>query len=70
MTGGPPCRRLVRSFTGPCIQVAKFLAGVARKIASDQLKGEDDAELTALIRPCVDSGLISGDPGGWQRLAS
>ncbi|WP_433008938.1 hypothetical protein [Kribbella sp. CA-294648] len=61
---------LVHSFTDPRIQVADFLAGVARKIASDQLKGQDDAELTALIRPYVDPRSIWGDLDSWQRLAS
>ncbi|MEU0093938.1 DUF3800 domain-containing protein [Kribbella sp. NPDC006257] len=45
---------LVDSFSHPRVQVADFLAGVARKIASDQLKGTDDAELTTLLRPYVD----------------
>jgi len=45
---------LVESATHPRVQVADFLAGVARKIASDQLKGTDDAELTTLLRPYVD----------------
>jgi hypothetical protein len=45
---------LVDSFSHPRVQVADFLAGVARKIASDQLKGTDDVELTTLLRPYVD----------------
>lgn len=61
---------LVHSFTDPRIQVADFLAGVARKIASDQLKGNDDAELTALIRPYVDPRSVWGDLASWERLAS
>nr|WP_239063326.1 hypothetical protein [Streptomyces sp. SID13031] len=61
---------LVHSFTDSRIQVADFLAGVARKIASDQLKGEDDAELTALIRPYVDPRSVWGDQPSWLRLAS
>jgi hypothetical protein len=61
---------LVHSFTDPRIQVADFLAGVARKIASDQLKGQDDAELTAVIRPYVDPLSVWGDVDSWQRLAS
>ncbi|WBQ06731.1 hypothetical protein [Kribbella sp. CA-293567] len=59
---------LVHSFTDPRIQVADFLAGVARKIASDQLKGEDDVELTALIRPYVDPRSVWSDPASRQRL--
>ncbi|GAA1617903.1 hypothetical protein GCM10009789_84850 [Kribbella sancticallisti] len=61
---------LVDSFIHSGIQVADFLAGVARKIASDQLKGEDDAELTALIRPYLDPRSVWGDPASWKRLTS
>ena len=52
----------------PRIQLADILAGVVRKIASDQLKGEDDAELTALTRPYVDPRSVWGDPPSWHRL--
>jgi hypothetical protein len=44
------------------IQLADFLAGVARKLASDQLHGQDDPELTALMRPYVDPLSVWGDP--------
>ncbi len=53
----------------PRIQVADIVAGVVRKIASDQLKGEDDAELTALTRPYIDPRSVWGDPGSWKRLS-
>ncbi len=43
------------------IQLADFLAGVARKLASDQLHGQDDPELTALMRPYVDPLSVWGD---------
>jgi hypothetical protein len=43
------------------VQVADFLAGVARKIASDQLKRRSDPELVALLRPYVDSHSIWGE---------
>jgi hypothetical protein len=46
--------RLVDSRADPRVQVADFLAGVARKIASDELNGRADAELTALLGPYVD----------------
>jgi hypothetical protein len=59
---------LVDSFVHPGIQVADFLAGVARKLASDQLKGDDDAELVALIRPYLDPESVWGDPAVWERL--
>jgi hypothetical protein len=54
--------------TSPRIQVADILAGVARKIASDELNGRGDARLTALLRPYVDASSIWGDPS-WARLA-
>ncbi len=53
----------------PRIQVADIVAGVVRKIASDQLKGEDDAELTALTRPYVDPRSVWGDPDSWKHLS-
>jgi hypothetical protein len=61
---------LVDSFSHPRVQVADFLAGVARKIASDQLKGTDDVELTTLLRPYVDPLSIWSDPSSWRRLTA
>ncbi|GAA4553914.1 hypothetical protein [Amycolatopsis samaneae] len=46
--------RLVDSRADPRVQVADFLAGVARKIASEELGGRGDPELTALLRPYPD----------------
>ena len=43
--------RFVDSRTDPRVQVADFLAGTARRIASDDLAGRGDPELTALVRP-------------------
>ncbi|MFI6027142.1 DUF3800 domain-containing protein [Amycolatopsis magusensis] len=49
---GVPLRlRFVDSRLDARVQVADFLAGVARKIASDQLGGRGDPELTTLLRP-------------------
>jgi hypothetical protein len=50
--------RLADSGADARIQVADILAGVARKIATDQLVGRGDAELTTLIRPYVDASSI------------
>jgi len=61
--------RLVDSRSDSRVQVADFLAGVARKIASDQLNGRGDAELTGLLRPYVDSFSIWGDDRSWSLLA-
>jgi hypothetical protein len=52
--------RFVDSATEPRVQVADILAGVARKIASNELNGRGDAQLTALLRPYVDPGSIWG----------
>jgi len=60
---------LVHSTSDSRIQVADFLAGVARKIASDQLACRDDAELTALIRPYLDPLSVWGDAPSWTRLS-
>ncbi|WP_433161754.1 hypothetical protein [Kribbella sp. CA-247076] len=58
----------VDSFTDQRVQVADFLAGVARKIASDQLKGADDTEVSALLRPYVDRESLWIDEPSWSRL--
>lgn len=60
--------RLVDSRSDPRVQVADFLAGVARKIASDELNGHGDAELTALVRPYVDRWSVWGDARSWSLL--
>ncbi|HEY2950060.1 MAG TPA: hypothetical protein VGJ53_16965 [Micromonosporaceae bacterium] len=46
--------RQVDSRTDPRVQVADLLAGVARKVAADELLGRSDPDLTALLRPYVD----------------
>jgi hypothetical protein len=46
--------RQVDSRTDPRVQVADLLAGVARKVATDELLGRGDPDLTALLRPYVD----------------
>lgn len=60
--------RLVDSRSDSRVQVADFLAGVARKIASDELNDRGDAELTALLRPYVDAFSIWGDDRSWSLL--
>ena len=59
---------LVASHADPRVQIADILAGVARKIASDELNDRGDAELTALLRPYVDSSSIWGDDRSWSLL--
>jgi hypothetical protein len=56
----PPRGRFIRfrqvdSRTDPRVHVADLLAGVARKVAADELLGTSDPDLTALLRPYVDS---------------
>jgi hypothetical protein len=58
--------RLVDSRDDARVQVADFLAGVARKISSEELGGRGDAALTALLRPYIDPGSLwvkGGRPG-------
>ncbi len=45
---------LVDSRTDARVQLADFLAGVARRVASDQLAGRADPELVELLRPYGD----------------
>jgi hypothetical protein len=56
---GHPERRLVDvqrvdSRTDARVQVADFVAGIARRLASDSLQGGEDRELAGLLRPLVD----------------
>jgi hypothetical protein len=51
--GGLADLRLVDSRLDARVQVADFLAGVARRIASDELNGTGDPELISLLRPYV-----------------
>ncbi|MEU4540168.1 DUF3800 domain-containing protein [Streptosporangium sp. NPDC023825] len=62
--------RFVASHSDARIQVADLLAGAARKIASDELNGRGDAELTALLRPYVDVFSVWGDDRSRSLLES
>ncbi|MER6352474.1 DUF3800 domain-containing protein [Streptomyces sp. NPDC001634] len=53
--------RLVDSRLDARVQLADFLAGIARKIASDELNGRGDPTLTGLLRPYVDKDSVWGD---------
>jgi hypothetical protein len=53
--------RLVDSRRDPRVQLADFLAGIARKIASDELNKRGDPRLTALLRPYVGASSVWGD---------
>lgn len=56
--------RFTDSRDDPRVQVADFLAGVARRIASEELNGRGDVELTALLRSYVDSESTWADDKG------
>jgi hypothetical protein len=62
---------LVDSRTDPRVQVADLLAGVARRVAGDQLAGRarPDDDLTALLSPAVDPESTWADDGGWAALS-
>ncbi len=60
--------RLVDSMADARVQVADFLAGVARRIAEDALGGAPDEELTDLLRPYVDPRSVWGDGTSWSAL--
>jgi hypothetical protein len=53
--------RLVDSRWDSRVQVADFLAGIARRIASDERNDRGDAQLTELLRPYVDPLSIWAD---------
>ncbi|WP_328875831.1 DUF3800 domain-containing protein [Streptomyces sp. NBC_00287] len=59
---------LVVSREDPRVQLADFLAGIARKIASDELNGRGDPALTQLLRPYVDPASVWGDEASWILL--
>jgi hypothetical protein len=60
--------RLVVARSDARVQLADFLAGIARKIASDELNGVGDPALTALLRPYTGSRAVWGDERSWARL--
>ncbi|MFE9774676.1 DUF3800 domain-containing protein [Streptomyces sp. NPDC005931] len=61
--------RLVAAREDPRVQLADFLAGIARRIASDELHERGDPVLTALLRPYVDPASVWGDARSWRALA-
>lgn len=68
--GAPASLRFVDSRTDARVQVADFLAGVARRAASEEPAGRCDAALLGLLRPYVDPASIwDGVIGGSRRPA-
>jgi hypothetical protein len=68
----PPGRllrfRQVDSRTDPRVQLADVLAGVARRLAADELRGRGDAELGRLLRPYIDPASRWSDERSWSRI--
>ncbi|MCI3274052.1 hypothetical protein [Streptomyces cylindrosporus] len=62
--------RLVVAREDPRVQLADFLAGIARKIASDVLHRRVDPVLTGLLRPYVDAASVWGDRDGWALIGA
>jgi hypothetical protein len=62
--------RLVDSYADPCVQVADFLAGIARTIATRELFGETDDELSGMLRRYVDDTSIWADERSWSRISA
>ncbi|MFI1562019.1 hypothetical protein ACH4ZX_02965 [Streptomyces sp. NPDC020490] len=60
--------RLVAAREDPRVQLADFLAGIARKIGSDELHRRADPALTSLLRPYVDAASVWGDERSRETL--
>ena len=46
--------RFADSSREPAVQIADFVAGIARRVASEELKDRADGQITALLSPLVD----------------
>ncbi|HKX15575.1 MAG TPA: DUF3800 domain-containing protein [Propionibacteriaceae bacterium] len=53
--------RLVDSSREPRVQIADFVAGIARRLATHELEGRADPEIMALLRPLIDHESVWGD---------
>lgn len=60
--------RQADSRTDPRIQLADVLAGVARRLAADELHGRGDAELARLLRDYIDPASCWSDERSWACL--
>lgn len=61
--------RFVDSRDDPRVQLADFLAGAARRVASEALAGRVDEELVVLLQPYTSAASTWGDAPSWARLA-
>ena len=59
---------LADSRTDLRVQIADYLAGVARSIASAERGGHGDETLTTMLRPYVARDSVWGDSASWARL--
>ncbi|HET8659705.1 MAG TPA: hypothetical protein VFM55_11990 [Micromonosporaceae bacterium] len=67
--GQPLAFRQVDSRLDARVQVADVLAGVARRVAADELRGPGDGELGRWLRPYVDPASRWCDERSWASLA-
>ena len=44
------------------MQLADFVAGIARRLAAEQLKGSADPEIITLVGPLIDHELVWAEP--------
>jgi hypothetical protein len=54
--------RLVDSRREPRVQLADFVAGIARRLAADELKGRADPEIITLLGPLIDHESVWVEP--------
>ena len=54
--------RLVDSRREPRVQLADFVAGIARRLAADELKGRADPEIITLLGPIIDHESVWAEP--------
>lgn len=60
----------VDSRRDPRVQVADLLAGIARRVASDELNDRGDPGLCELVRPYIDPTSRWSDERSWKQLGS
>ena len=44
------------------MRLADFVAGIARRLAVDELKGRADSEITTLLAPLIDHESVWAEP--------
>jgi hypothetical protein len=61
---------MLDSRTDPRIQLADFLAGVARHLATAELRNQADPYLTSLLRPYLAPTSLWCHQSSWHRLTT